>query len=164
MKKSLIATLAVALWSSADGIADTLEQRVFFQKVEPSTIYNAYLSSAAHSEFTGFPAVIEAKEGGSMKAFLVNGIYGLEGKITQLDPGLHSESKFAIVQTWRGVHYAPTDLDSTLSLTFEKVNGGTNLHLVHVNVPDAISGLILQSWNDRYWSKLKGYLPQSEGL
>jgi activator of HSP90 ATPase len=63
-----------------------------------------------------------------------------------------------IVQSWRGSDWKKKDDDSILIIHFEKIPGGTELHMVHTYVPAYCSKDIDQGWRDYYWKPWKKYI------
>ena len=125
----------------------TIQQTVKF-KVKPEKLYDIYMDSKMHSDAIGAPVKISKKVGG---AFSSHGKY-IIGKNLVLVP------KKMIVQTWRGSDWTKKDLDSILTLTFNKVAGGSELVMVHNNVPDKHAKGITGGWNDYYWKLWKLYV------
>jgi hypothetical protein len=161
MKNKIVLVALMTFVNLSAAFGGTVIQTTQFDRVTPQRLYQAYLSSAEHSAFTGYPANIDPRVGGVIDAFQnvpVQGAYGVRGIILQLDPGTHSSDVYLIVQSWRGFHDNPADLDSTLTLTFRKNESGAEIELVQVNVPDAIQALVNTSWNLRYWNPLRTYL------
>src|SRR5271168_2875775 len=74
----------------------------------PERLFDMYLDPVEHAAFTGSPVTISAQPGTPFRAFN----NALMGVILQVVP------KKLIVQSWRSTHFAPSDLDSTLILTF----------------------------------------------
>ncbi len=124
----------------------TIEQRSTFKKVKPDELYKMYMNSKDHSAIIGSEAVIGKKVGDSFK--LWNG--DIKGKNLMLVPGR------MIVQSWNG--FGKKDDDSILLLTFKKVKGGTELHMVHTHVPPKSAKDIEKGWKDYYWKPWKKYL------
>jgi activator of HSP90 ATPase len=114
----------------------------------PDKLFDMYLDAASHAAFTGLPAAIEPRPGGVFRAF--DGM--LSGKILHVDP------KNLIVQTWRSVNWALTDMDSVLTLSFWPAADGARIELVHVNVPDEDFAGVSQGWGKYYWAPWRAYL------
>ena len=76
----------------------------------------------------------------------------LSGKI------LHVEPKILIVQTWRSVNWALTDMDSVLTLSFWPAPDGARIELVHANIPDEDFADVSQGWEKYYWTPWRAYL------
>ncbi len=124
-----------------------IEQSVYFA-APPAQIYRIFVDAAKHGAMTGSPVTLDARPGGTFKAF--NGM--LEGTILALVPGK------LIVQRWRSINFKKTDLDSTLILTFHKKAKGCELDLVHVNVPQQDFKGVTAGWKKYYWGPMKAYL------
>jgi len=117
----------------------------------PDRLFDMYLDPVEHAAFTGAPVTIAAQPGAPFRAF--NDV--LSGTILQVVP------KRLIVQSWRSPHWAPTDLDSTLILTFLPEDGGGRIELVHVNVVDRDFAGVSHGWEKFYWSPWRAYLTRS---
>jgi hypothetical protein len=63
-----------------------------------------------------------------------------------------------IVQTWRSSEWKKSDPDSILVASFEKVEGGAKVDLVHVGVPEYDHAGVTQGWIKYYWEPWKAYL------
>jgi uncharacterized protein YndB with AHSA1/START domain len=92
----------------------------------PQNVYDAWLDSDGHTKMTGSPAHATANVGDSFDAW--DGY--ISGRNLELDPGRR------IIQSWRGSTYKDSDDDSQIEVTFEPVDGGTKVTLIHSNVPD----------------------------
>jgi uncharacterized protein YndB with AHSA1/START domain len=114
----------------------------------PDRLFDMYLDPAEHAAFTGAPVVISARAGAPFRAF--NDV--LSGTILEVVP------KRLIVQSWRSSRFAPSDLDSTLILTFWPQEDGGRIELVHVNVSDGDFAGVSQGWEKYYWSPWRQYL------
>ncbi|MCZ7648265.1 MAG: SRPBCC domain-containing protein [Planctomycetota bacterium] len=114
----------------------------------PARLYEMYLNPQWHAAFTGAPAKIGRKPGTPFSAF--GGI--LTGRILQAVP------KRLVVQSWRSRNWKPTELDSTLILTFLPEGGGGRIELVHVNVPESDFGGVSQGWMKFYAEPWRAWL------
>jgi uncharacterized protein YndB with AHSA1/START domain len=129
----------------------TIEQAIAF-RVPPERLYRMYTNAREHAAACGGwgRAAIQAKVGGRMAM-----APHITGKFLVLVPGR------MIVQTWRGSTWKRSDLDSVLTLAFERVRGGSRLVMVHANVPDAHArsiGSRNSGWYKHYWRPWKAYL------
>lgn len=97
--------------------------------VPPQRLYRTYLSSKLHGAAIGSTALIVPRVGGRFQAW---GGY-ITGRNLQLVPNRR------VVQSWRASDWAADAADSILILDFEKVPGGTVLHLTQVGVPRALA-------------------------
>ncbi len=110
-------------------------------------VYNAFMDEDKHAKFTGYPASIENKVGGS---FNVSGDYAT-GKNIELKPGRK------VVQTWRASDW-PDRVESTLTLDLSEKNGVTTLKLTQKGIPKEHAKDISDGWHEYYWQPLKEYL------
>jgi activator of HSP90 ATPase len=133
-------------------MAKTIQQTVKFG-VPPARLFDIYMDSKKHSAAIGYTASVERKAGGRFTAF--DGM--LRGRILALVPGR------MIVQSWRGVDWRKRELDSILTLTFEKARGGARLGLVHANIPDRRAASIQRGWHSYYWRPWRAYLRKVKG-
>lgn len=116
----------------------------------PERLFDMYLDPREHAAFTGSPVEISAVPGAPFHAF--DGV--ITGAILQVVP------KRLIVQSWRSPHWGPTDLDSTLILTFLPDPEGGRIELVHTNVVDNDFAGVSQGWEKHYWTPWRAYLTQ----
>lgn len=128
----------------------TIVQNIKF-KAAPKELYEMYMDSKKHSVLTGgAKALLSRKVGGSFSA---HGGY-CKGKNLALIPGK------MIVQTWRASNWSKSDMDSIFILAFEKAAGGTEMTMVHANVPDKEAKHLTQGWHDHYWNHWKKHLAE----
>jgi activator of HSP90 ATPase len=119
-----------------------------FPNTTPAKLYELFMISAKHTAATGMPAKISAKVGGKWPAF--SGM--ILGKNLVLIPNR------MIVQTWRSSEWKKADPDSTLIVTFEKsADGGAQVDLAHVGVPEYDRDGVTQGWVKFYWEPWKAY-------
>ncbi len=116
--------------------------------VRPGMLYTIWLNSRRHSEFTGSPALIDARVNGDFSSF--NGY--VSGIITELIPGRR------IVQTWRTLDFAKDAADSRLEVLMEPYTGGTVLTLVHRDLPPEQLDDCRVMWEELFLQPLKDYL------
>ena len=130
-----------------------METRTIEQEVElpgtPMEVYEAYLDPARHAAFTCYPAEIERRIGGSMRA---GGDY-IHGEILELVPNAR------IVQSWRASDF-PEGHTSRLELELDPLENGTLLRMVHSGVPAEMETGIAEGWHKHYWEPLRAYLGQ----
>lgn len=119
----------------------------------PARLYRMYLDPKQHAAFTGSPVTIAARAGAKFEAF--GG--ALSGTILQLVPNR------LIVQSWRSTHFGRRDTDSTLVLSFCKVEGGGRIELTHVNVADVDFAGVSEGWSTYYWVPWRQYLTNPKG-
>lgn len=113
----------------------------------PEELYDAYVDAKKHSSFTGSKATGDGKVGGKFTAW--DGY--IFGKNLVLEKGKR------IVQEWKTTEWPEGYPPSKLELTFKKVKGGTELSMVHSDVPAEQADDYKQGWTDFYWKPLKEY-------
>ena len=113
----------------------------------PQEIYEAWLSSAAHSRMTGGPAKASKRIGAAHSAW--DGY--ITGKTLELTPGQR------IVQTWRTTEFADSDPDSTITVTLTPVDSGARLTLRHSGVPDGQTSYEEHGWEQFYFEPMQAY-------
>ena len=110
-------------------------------------IYDAWVDSVAHSEMTQAVASMSDEVGAAVSAS--NGY--ITGRNLEMVPGER------IVQSWRTADFADEHEDSIITLTLEKVEGGTLLTLAHSNVPDGQTSYELGGWEEYYFEPMTEY-------
>ena len=124
-----------------------LQQRVKFNAT-PACLFNLYMDSKQHTAATQAKAVVSRKVGGKFSAF--GGV--ISGKMLAIIPNR------MVVQSWRAKQWKKTDLDSVLVLTFSKIPDGTQIDLVHVNVPKHDHNGVKKGWARYYWKPWRAFL------
>jgi activator of HSP90 ATPase len=115
--------------------------------VSAKRLYDAWLSSHEHSDFTGEKAVIRPSVGTN---FTAGG-----GYIWGYNVALQPYSR--IVQSWRTSDFPESTINSKLEILFEKVNGGTKLTLIHTQIPDGQITKYEKGWKQHYLKPMKSY-------
>lgn len=110
-------------------------------------VFNAYVDSTLHSEFTGSEASIDPKVGGKFEAW--DGY--ITGKFLELDPGKK------IVQEWVSTDFPRDAAPSRLEISLRARKAGTELKMIHSGVPEEIADGIREGWQDYYWKPLVEY-------
>lgn len=105
------------------------------------------MDAEKHSAFTGSKATCNPRVGGK---FTVWDGY-ISGKNLELEKGKK------IVQEWVTSEWPLGYPPSMLELTLRKVKGGTEISMVHSNVPAEQADDYKQGWIDAYWNPLKDY-------
>jgi len=124
----------------------TIEQKVVIPAT-PDEVYEAFMDAKKHSAFTGGKATSNPKVGGKFTAW--DGY--ISGKNLELEKGKK------IVQEWITTEWPKGYPPSRLELTFKKVKDGTEISMVHSDVPAEQADDIEQGWIDFYWKPLKEY-------
>ncbi len=123
----------------------TIEQTVSFT-APPAAVYEALLNSDKHAAFTGEPANIDPRVGGSASA------YG--GKVTAINLELVEGS--LIVQAWRPANLPP-GVFTLVRYDLAAKDGGTELKFSQSSIPDEIAPHLESGWKERYWTPLTAY-------
>jgi uncharacterized protein YndB with AHSA1/START domain len=113
-------------------------------------IYDAWLDSLAHSEMTGGRASMSDEIDAEVSAW--DGY--ITGRNLELVPGER------IVQSWRTTQFTDEHADSIITMTFEDVENGTLLTLVHSNVPDGQTSYEQGGWQEYYFEPMKEYFAE----
>ena len=115
------------------------------------SLFDAYLDSAKHSAFTGFPVVIGGEAGSPFEAFAGQ----LSGTILAVvRPRL-------IVQSWRSTKFNASDPDSILILAFSPDAASSaqgRIDLIHFDVPQHDYDDVVAGWSKYYWEPWRAYL------
>ena len=127
----------------------TIKQKVFVN-AKPEEVYAAFLDPKKHSAFTGSKATGSAKVGGGFTAW--------DGYIFGKNVKLIANKK--IVQQWQTTEWPDGAEPSLFELTFTAKKGGTEIAMVHSNVPSQQAPNYRKGWNDFYWKPMKKYFPK----
>ena len=115
--------------------------------VKPEVIYNSWIDSTTHRDFTGGNAAIDPRNGGSFSAW--------DGYITGIL--LKLEPYRRIIQSWRTTDFHPLDPSSTLEIILEEDENGTLVTLNHTDIPAGQSPQYEQGWKEYYFEPMLGY-------
>ena len=124
----------------------TLTQKVIVPAT-PEEVYEAFVDPKKHSAFTGSKATGKAKVDGKFTAW--DGY--IFGKFLQFEPGK------CLVQEWQDTDWPEGYPPSKFELTFKKVPEGTEVTMVHSNIPAARKDELADGWEEFYWEPLKKY-------
>lgn len=116
----------------------------------PEHIYDCWLSSKLHSDFTGGEAVIDPVVGGKFSAW--DGY--IDGKTLELEP------RRRFVQSWRTSQFPKDAPDSRLEIRVEAEKEGTRIHLTQTNIPTGQGAMYEEGWQDHYFLPLTKWLLQ----
>jgi activator of HSP90 ATPase len=124
----------------------TITQKVVLP-AEPADVYQAFVNARTHAAVTGAAATGSARVGGRFTAW--------DGYIT----GVHRElvKGRRIVQDWTTTQWPDGAGPSQVEFSFKAVKGGTEIRMVHSNVPAEQADSYRQGWIDYYWEPLKAY-------
>jgi len=125
---------------------ETLRQKVTL-RAKPIEVYEAFVDAKKHSAFTGSKAMGEGKVGSKFTAW--DGY--IFGKFLELEEGKR------IVQEWVTSDWPEGYPPSYLELTLRETKGGTEVSMVHSDVPAEQAEDLREGWNDYYWKPLRDY-------
>ena len=124
----------------------TLTQKVTIPAT-PEEVYEAFVDPKKHTAFTGSKATGKAKVSGKFTAW--DG-YAF-GKFLEFEPGK------CLVQEWQSTDWPEGYPPSKFALTFKKVPEGTEITMVHSNIPADQKDELADGWEEWYWKPLKKY-------
>jgi activator of HSP90 ATPase len=130
----------------------TITQKVVIPKASPKQVYAAYVDPKKHSEFTASKATGKPLVGGKFTAW--DGY--ISGKFLELEEGKR------VVQEWTSTDFPEGSPPSKLELTFCEVPKGTEITMMHSNVPKAQENETAEGWNEFYWQPLKKYFKKEQ--
>ena len=119
--------------------------------VSAKRLYDAWLNSRTHSDFTGTKSHIDPRQG---SAFSISNGY-ITGSNLILQP------YGRIVQHWRTTEFPDGSPDSKLEVLFEKHNSGTKLTIIHTQLPSGDEKKYEKGWKDHYLKPMKSYFKKS---
>jgi activator of HSP90 ATPase len=122
--------------------------------VSAKRLYDAWLNSEEHSEFTGGKAEIRPNVGSKFSAW--------DGYITGTNVTLQPYGR--IVQNWRATDFPKGALDSKLEILFEKAGNGTRITLIHTKLPAAKVKDFKKGWIEHYFKPMKKYFKKVKQL
>lgn len=114
-------------------------------KTSPEELYDAWLDGEAHADMTGAAATGEPRVGASFTAW--DGY--ISGTNLELRPGER------IVQAWRTTEFPEGAPDSRVEITLTATATGTQLRLVHSEIPAGQADNYKQGWKDYYFAPMK---------
>jgi len=134
------------------GMRTTIYKTVVLPAPAPR-LYEMYMDSETHGEFTGAPAKISEEPGSAFEAF--GGLL--------LGTTLQVIKHRLIVQSWRSVNFVDEDPDSTLIITFTAEDDGDGrIDLLHLDVPENDYQGVSGGWESRYFTPWLDYLQSQD--
>ena len=124
----------------------TIMQQIILP-VLPEEVYNAFMDSKKHSEFTKSKATGKGVVGSKFTA----GDGYISGRNLELEKGKR------ILQEWTTTEWPKGYPPSKLELTFKKIKDNTELIMVQSRVPRELEEGLRQGWIKHYWEPLKQY-------
>ncbi len=125
----------------------TIKQTVIIPNATPKQVYDAYTDPQKQSEFTDSKAKGKPAVGGKYSSW--DGY--IFGKYLMVEDGKR------VVQEWTTTDWEDGYPASKLELTFNAVPEGTEIVMVHSNVPKVQASEVEQGWTEFYWTPLKEY-------
>src|SRR5665648_20044 len=129
-----------------------IKQALIIPKVSPKQVYDAYTDPKKHSEFTDSKATGKPVVGGKYSTW--DGY--IFGKYLVLD-----DAK-CVVQEWTTTDWEEGYPASKIELTFRAVPEGTEIVMVHSNIPKMRAVEVEQGWTEYYWDPLKQYFKKNQ--
>ena len=115
-------------------------------EASPSDIYSTWLNSKGHADMTGGDASISNRVGDPFTAW--------DGYIEGINLELVANER--IVQSWRTSDFEESEEDSRLEILLHEVEGGTELTLIHSNLP-AHGEQYKTGWVNHYFDPMQVY-------
>ncbi|MSP63449.1 MAG: hypothetical protein EXR72_24515, partial [Myxococcales bacterium] len=119
----------------------------------PERIYAAWLSGEEHSAFTEALATVEPSVGGRYTAH--DGY--IEGTNLELEPGRR------IVQSWKSSQFPEGHAESRLEVLLIPVEGGTEVVLIHSEIPEGQGEDYAKGWVEHYFEPMARYFAPETG-
>lgn len=110
----------------------------------PAEIYKAWLTGKGHSAMTGSAATVRGKRFTAWDGYIT-------GRTLELEP------ERRIVQAWRTSEFADDDPDSHLEVLLAPTARGTQVTIIHTNIPAGQADSYKQGWKDFYFKPMKNY-------
>jgi activator of HSP90 ATPase len=130
----------------------SLHQEVTIKAV-PQRIYEALLESKQFAAFSGLPAEIDAKPGGTFSMF--GGL--IMGRNVELTPNVR------IVQAWRPSHWDPS-VYSIVRFDFNAQGEGALVVLEHTGFPRDQYDSLYSGWTEHYFEPLKKFFALADNV
>ena len=127
------------------------QDQLLLRDVFPTTaerIFDLWMDAEGHSRMTGSAATVDPRVGGEFSAW--DGY--ITGVTETLEPGRR------IVQRWRTTEF-PTGADhSRVEVVLRPVDDGTELTLIHTEIPDGQGDRYEEGWVEYYFKPLRELL------
>jgi uncharacterized protein YndB with AHSA1/START domain len=128
-------------------MADSLHLTTTISSASAQQVYEAWLDSRKHADFTGDQADIQPGVGGS---FTIGGGY-ITGQNLELEPYKR------IVQSWRTTEFPDSSPDSLLEVILEETPDGCVLSLNQKKLPEDQVESYKDGWQEYYFEPLQKY-------
>jgi activator of HSP90 ATPase len=110
----------------------------------PQEVYAAITNSFTIELWSGYPAVMEAKEGFEFSLF--------DGDIS--GKNLKLVENEMLVQNW---YFGEITEDSVVTINIMPHEHGTRVTVEHTNIPDEDVAEFEEGWKDYYWGAIKEF-------
>ena len=124
----------------------TIKQKVTIP-APPKEVYDAYVDPKKHSKFTDSKATGKPVVGAKFTAW--DGY--IFGRFIELEEGKR------VVQDWTTTDWVEGYPASKVELIFSEVPEGTEITMIHSNVPKLQADELAEGWTEFYWNPLKKY-------
>jgi activator of HSP90 ATPase len=131
----------------------TIRQTEFLPSVKPAQVYEVLLDGKKHSKMTGG----KASDAGTIGAAFTAWDGYISGTTLELDPARR------ILQDWKTTEWPDGAAPSKVEWTFSEKDGGTEVTLVHSDVPVEQVESYRGGWVDYYWTPMKEYFAEQAG-
>lgn len=111
----------------------------------PAAIYDAWIDPEAHSAMTGSPATGDSHVGGAFTAW--NGF--IWGTWRELEPGRR------LVMDWTTKAFPQGASPSRVEVLLVEVEGGTEVRVVHTDIPDGQGAAYHHGWLEKYFEPMQ---------
>lgn len=128
-------------------MTDSLKLETIIPNATAQQVYEAWMDSHKHAEFTSDTADIQPEVGGS---FTIGSGY-ITGQNLELEPYRR------IVQSWRTTEFPDTAPDSWLEVVLEDSLDGCVLTINHKNLPEDQVDSYRNGWQEYYFEPLQNY-------
>jgi uncharacterized protein YndB with AHSA1/START domain len=112
-----------------------------FIKATPEEVFIAITNPLTIELWSGYPAVMEAKEDFEFSLFEGD----ISGRNLKVIPGRQ------LIQEW---YFGDSSEQSLVTITLSASKNRTRAELVHTNVPDEIFEEFREGWKDYYWGSI----------
>ena len=130
----------------------TIRQRLTFD-IPPGRLYEFYMDAELHSKIIDGEVQVSEDAGSPFRAWSGS----LQGTM------LYCKTGSVLVQTWRGDNWDESEQDSVLMLVFHETDAGTELEMIHANIPDRHAQDIENGWHLYYWKPWSEYIQSLPG-
>lgn len=110
----------------------------------PEEVFLALTNPLTIELWSGYPAIMEARENSEFSLF--------EGEISGRNIKIITNKQ--LVQEW---YFGDNQEESVVTINLIPFKNKTNVELLHTNVPDEVYEEFEQGWRNYYWSAIINY-------